>query len=154
MRYSLFICIILTIVSCGPTAVYQETNKVGAEWGYDETMSFVIEVQDTAQLYDLLLQLSHSATFRYQNLYVEITTVYPDGNKVSDVLSLQLANKLGRWSGKCGSENCQVDIVLQEAFRFRQIGAHTITIAQHSREVQLDGINSGTLKLIEHKVQS
>jgi len=148
----MFIMTIVMLASCGPSIDYESTVTLGDEWSYDEHMTYVVPVTDTSQLYDLELILRHSDAFTYQNLYVNINTTYPDGTNISDVVSLQLADRLGQFSGKCSGHVCQVSIVLQEAFRFRSAGEHTITIDQHSRESELRGIERGTLRLVQHTI--
>ena len=146
----LLLSIVLIFVGCGPNIVFEQTYDVGEEWSYDEVMNFVMEAQDTTQQYDLQFVLDHSVDFTYQNLYVLISTTYPDGVTVEDIVSLQLANKLGEFNGSCSGESCKLIVILQEGFRFKQLGTHTITIAQHSRREILEGISSGQLRLVEY----
>jgi len=143
--------ILLTLLGCGPKEVFEKEVDLGEDWSYDEVMSFEIDVTDTTQLYDLHFELSHSSYFTYQNLYVLISTTYPDGTEIKDQVSLQLADKLGEFNGNCSGEKCMVNIVLQENFRFQNKGMHIIAIAQHSRKEVLKEIFAGKLKLIEAK---
>jgi len=141
MKYlylTLFWCLLLT--SCTDNTVYESEIETGEDWSYYEVMKHTIDVKDKEVLYSLEFDLKHSESFSYQNLYVNITTNYPNGKSVTDEVSLQLANKRGQWSGNCSGDKCSVTLVLQDGFRFDQTGSHTITIAQYSREEVLDGI--------------
>ena len=147
MRYLIYILPFL-LWSCGPEVIYEEKIKVTDPWSYDEDMVYIFDVIDTTQKYNLIYELTHSKEFKYQNLYVQISTTYPNGRKVEDQVSLQIANKKGEFYGKCFT-NCSLDIGLQEKFRFKDLGKHTIAISQYSRIEKLQGIKSGTLVLIE-----
>lgn len=148
----LSLAIVLFLVGCGPNIVFEQTYEVEEGWSYEEVMNFDIEVTDTVKQYDLQFLLRHRADFGYQNLYVNITTTYPSGKKVKDQLSLQLANKMGEFLGKCSGDYCTVTVILQERFRFQELGSHVINIAQHSRKETLEGINSGELRLVESEL--
>lgn len=146
-----FLILIILLTSCGPTVVYDKNITIDQPWKYDAELVYDIDITDTDKLYDLMLYLDHSADFTYQNLYIQINTTYPDGKTVIDEVSLQLANSRGEFSGKCNREKCCVSIVLQEGFKFQNIGMHSIKILQHSRMPSLEGIYSGRLQLIHHK---
>lgn len=157
--FSTFVCmrilaiiIVVVLVGCGPNIVFEQAYDVGEEWSYEEQMDFDIHVVDTSMLYDLQFLLGHSVDYTFQNLYVKITTTYPSGKKVEDELSLQMANKMGEFSGQCSREHCTLTVVLQERFRFQEAGDHRISIAQHSRMEVLQGIESGELRLVESEV--
>jgi len=142
---------IILLQSCGPTIEFDKSISVGESWSYNEPLLYDFNIDNVDQNYDLHFVLEHSEVFSFQNLYVLISTTYPDGKIIEDEVSLQLANQKGEFSGKCSGEKCKVTIVLQENFKFQNKGNHVIKIAQHSRSEVLDGIYGGQLQLIHHK---
>lgn len=151
MNKAIILFVVLFMIGCGPKVEYHKEIEVGDQWSYSEPMEYIFSVKDTTTVYNLEYLLTHSATYPYQNIYVKITTTYPDEKSIDDVLSLQLANTYGEFEGKCRSGKCTAPILLQERFRFKQMGQHTVTVSQYSREEEQSGIYSGELRLVESK---
>jgi len=129
VRSLLYITILAFIYSCnGPTVVHADLLDIGEQWSYDHVLVSSYEVQDTSSKYDLALRLNHSKEYDYQNIYLNVETVFPDGKKTSNPLSLDLANKIGTWLGKCGSKDCDITFSFQDNFRFKSLGKHQFTI--------------------------
>ena len=144
----LFLAVVLVAVGCGPQIVYESTQEVGDSWAYEEQLLFDFDISDTATVYQLEFELSHSTDYPYQNLYVKVGTTYPDGHLASDVVSLSVADKRGEYYGECSGSECMLPIQLHERFRFQQLGRHQISIEQHSRTVDLSDVYGGTLRLV------
>ncbi len=123
--------------------------EIEGDWTYQDKLESTITVSDTLINYDLALKLNHSKEFGFQNIYLDIQTVFPDGKKVSKPLSLQVATSAGIWNGKCNSKDCEIVFSLQDNFKFKDLGDHQFTIGQYSREDKLEGINSVELLLFE-----
>ena len=135
--------------SCGPAAIHSEKMETNGEWSYDNKLSSTIDIQDIDKNYDLALKLNHSQEFYYQNIYLQIETVFPDGKKITEPLSLDLANKAGNWIGKCSGETCEIVFSLQDNFKFKNTGKHQFTIGQYSRDRMLEGVNEIELLLFD-----
>lgn len=149
-RY-IFLFLIVSLASCGRETTYDHSIDIDGDWSYDESLVYDIDITDTTQVYDLEFHLDHSDDYGYQNLYVLISTTYPDGKKVDDEVSLQLYNSRGQHLGDCGGGKCTTPLLLQERFRFRSSGMHTIAVRQHSRMSTIAGITRGRLVLAPHK---
>ena len=147
----LILFIVLAFIGCGPTVVYEKEFDVGEEWSYSEEMPFEIAIDDTTMVYDLMFIIEHSSSYPNQNLYINISTQYPDNHIVTDQVSLQVANSRGEYNGSCSGNSCRLPIALQERFRFKQIGLHKIIINQYSRKDKLPEVYKGKLQLIQSK---
>lgn len=108
-----------------------------------------MDIQDTVQLYSLLLDINHSVDFKTQNLYLYIYTGMPDGERLGKQLNIDLAAPSGTWFGECSGQRCEVAINLQKKAYFNQIGTYKFTIKQYMRENLLQGINNITFKMKE-----
>jgi len=142
---------VLLIGSCGPRPIYESTKQIEGKWEYEKALPFDFNISDHSISYDLILKLDYSTSFAYKNLYVKIETEYPDKSKTEDIVSLNLTDRMGAFQGKCNSNSCETDILLKEKFKFKEPGAYTIAISQHSREEKLAGIKEASLMLFERK---
>jgi gliding motility-associated lipoprotein GldH len=143
MRLLIFIALgaLLTLQSCQSDCTSLRKQKIDeAGWNYSDTISFMIDAQDTTKYYDLVLKVKHTEEFSFQNLYVRSTTEFPSGERIQDPISLNLGNLAGQWNGKCSGKTCTAPILLQSKFRFLELGEHTITFEQFSRKERIKGV--------------
>lgn len=138
---------ILFASSCNNGVVYSHKETVdGSVWNYNQELLFELNGIDTSSYYDLVLEVNHSSEFSYENLYTRISTKFPSGESIKDIVSLQFADKMGNWLGNCNSSTCKTELLIQERFRFKEVGAHKISLENFSRNA-LEGINSLEMKL-------
>ncbi|MEE9440029.1 MAG: hypothetical protein V3V14_13570 [Saprospiraceae bacterium] len=152
MKYIFFLCFSFSfLISCNNKPVISIENTITQPWLYESPLVFQLNISDNNKTYDLLLNLTHSTDFKYKNLYVKITTEFPDNTKVEDVLSMNLIGNSGIFIGDCNSKTCSINISLEEKFKFKSSGIHKLTIYQNSRTDNLSGILSGKLMLFYAK---
>lgn len=149
-RWAKIILPALVVLACSSDLYYKEKITIGNElWLYDEPIEFSVEISDTMMHYDIVLDVEHSPKYHAQNLYVNIKTEYPDKTSREQVLSMEMADKSGKWFGDCNSKKCLLSLMLQNKARFNQIGTHHISISQHSRQDSISGIQALNLSLFE-----
>lgn len=145
----IFSILLLNLSSCGPKVIFDQKESISGPWLFDDVIKFDFEVTDETMTYDLILILIHSDVFSYENLYINATTIFPDGNKTTNPVSLQLADKNGGWIGDCSGDNCSLAIEMSSAAYFKSRGKYTIILEQYSRKDSLAGISAVQLKVIE-----
>lgn len=148
MKY-LTCLIVVLLCACQPDPLVElgmefEDDK----WTYENSINFTFSAPDTINQYDLILDLEHYEAYAYENIYIHIKTVFPDGTDVTDEISIPLLGDDGQWVGK-GSELKRVRVYLQQGLKFRKEGVHSITINQHSREKELEHIHSMSLAIFQ-----
>lgn len=147
---ALVFCLAILASACGPRYLLKETRKLSGEtWSYGDSLSFQAAIRDTAQLYDISLVVKHRTSYNFQNLYLRIHTEFPDGKKLTQVLSLELANKAGKWQGACSGDHCTLEVPIQINAFFNQTGVHTFTLEQYMRADDLAGISALGIRIKE-----
>jgi gliding motility-associated lipoprotein GldH len=135
------------LISCGNKYTFDETKSVNGDfWQYKDSLTYTVDIVDTAARYDIIATVTHDDTYANENLYVKIGTKFPDGKAQQDLISLELADKTGQWYGK-GSSTVALDIPLQQRARLNQKGKYTFSFKQYTRNDSLQGIKSVGLKL-------
>ncbi len=150
MRFlNIVVCTLLIIlfIRCEEKPFFAKKLSMENNWSYSNELSFPIKIDRLDQTYDLILSLTYGTDFGYQNIYVKIITQYPSGKKDEDILSLNLANGAGLFLGDCNSSKCEIDLLLQEKFKFNEKGKYVITIIQNGREENLEDVYAAELKL-------
>lgn len=118
-------------------------------WTNQDLLTMELEITEPEQKHNLLLFIEHSPEYQYQNIYLNIKTVFPDKNEVSRVIPVDLANDRGSWNAKCNSKNCKLQVYLQQDFKFRESGKYVISVEQYSREQNLEGIKNARIALFQ-----
>ncbi len=138
------------LMGCG-NALYDKTQNIqNSIWLYNQPLSFNFEIADTTQLYDLVLYVSHSADFDYQNFYTLLKVDAPNQEKPRiDTLSVELSDAVGAWYGQCSGQNCQTPITFLSQTAFDKTGKYTIQFSQFSRQDSLLGIHSLRLAVLK-----
>lgn len=137
----LFFCFLLQ--SCGQSFLYEKDISLSNNtWAYENQLNFPFEITDTKALQNLYLDITHSTEFKTQNLYVKFHTKSPSGKIVSDMVSLELAEKNGVWFGNCGAEWCDLRIPIQNEAYFEETGIYTLSVEQYTRTDALKGVKS------------
>lgn len=139
----------IVLQSCADQPFFTDRIELPADgWDYENQINFTIPVSDTSGRFDLLLDIDHSPEYLFQNIYLNIFTMLPDGSETSQQLPIDFADKIGNWYGDCNRSSCDLRVTLQERTYFNQIGDYRITLEQATRKNPLLGIESLTLSLI------
>ncbi len=141
------------LASCGPTEIYKHKEDIHQPWTYADSLVFNYAVTDTLSPYDLFLTVEHSPEFKYENLYINAVTQFPDGNRSVHPVSLQLVGDDDNWIGKCSSTSCKAAIHIAEKAYFKQPGDYKLVLEQYSRSESLDGIISIQLQILKAKIK-
>ncbi len=148
MRAFLILLSVSLLFACGkPTLVDREFDIPDSGWTYSDTLRWDFEVADTNAIYDLLLTIEHGTDFRYQNCYVRFHTRFPQGEVLTEQVSLELQTQVGQWLGECGSSDCELTIPIQQNAFFNQPGKYTILMEQFMRQDSLPGLASFNLRI-------
>jgi gliding motility-associated lipoprotein GldH len=153
--YLLNILIACVITACGKEKVIFEKEYPiqNQKWTYADTLDFSFDIADTMAIYDIVLEVKHSMAYPMQNIYTQIYTKFPTGERVKQLLSLDLADNTGKWEGDCSGNNCDFTLKLQENAFFNIAGKHIITLEQYTRELSLPAIERIGLKIVDKGIK-
>jgi gliding motility-associated lipoprotein GldH len=136
--------------ACGEKTFF--TNSIDFDqqkWFHENAIDFEFEITDLKSKYDLLLDIDLSKDYAYQNIYVNIFTHYPSGKVVEDLVSLDVMDKFGKWNGDCNSNDCTIQLQLQQNTLFPEPGKYKIQMEQHMREDPISELSRMTFKIIQ-----
>jgi len=135
--------------ACGPDYVYQETQQInnGGSWSYTDTLNFNFTITDTVSRYNFYLDFEHKDTFPSQNIYLKLSTRFPDGHRLTRIRSFNIFDNQGAIMGKCSGHDCDLSTLLQGNAYFKETGNYILTVEQNTRVDHLPGIKSVGLAL-------
>jgi gliding motility-associated lipoprotein GldH len=138
--------------ACNSNIAFEEQKPIkNGTWCYADSLIYKFDIGDTSKRYNMYLRFDYSDKFTYQNVYLKLNTAFPNGKKLSKILSLDLFDSAGKVLGKGKEEDCKIQIMLQENTFFNQAGAYALSVEQNMRVDSLQGISGVGLVLEEAK---
>ena len=139
---------ILVMVSCDVHTLYdQQVTLPENGWLKNEAVKFDLDISDTITPYHFELTLRHTTNYRYSNLYIFLTTRFPEGKMSRDTIELVLADPTGQWVGKGWGNLRDDDITLKSPLFFPQKGHYQFLVQQAMRTDTLNEITHLGLRL-------
>jgi len=134
--YRLFL--VLFLLSCNSKNAFDENQKIINEvWNADQKLSFVVPVTDTITPNNFYINIRNSDGYPYSNIYMFITTIFPNGKSSKDTLECTLADESGKWLGEGLGDIWDNQILFKKHIRFPSTGQYTFIIEQAMRTAQL-----------------
>lgn len=134
--FKLTVCILLSSLffSCNKNVVFSEYKKIPEEgWRTENKLSYDVTIDNNSAYHNVFLTVRHADAYPYSNLFVFLTTTYPDGKKSVDTLECALANKKGEWQGDGAGDLWDNKIPLKQNVVFPQKGKYNFTFEQGMR---------------------
>ena len=154
-KLALATLISFVLVSCGKEKVIFEKkyDLKNGQWAYADTLNFAFNIADTMEIYDIVMTIKHTPQYPMQNMYTHIYTKFPSGERIVQLLNIDLADNTGKWEGDCSGSECRFEIPIQPNAFFNAAGQHLITLEQYMRMESLAGINSIALKIVDKGIK-
>ena len=131
---TLLLFIVLLLSSCRNNVVFSKyENFENNEWFAKNKVTFDLEMTDPNSFHDISVMVRHADAYPYSNLYLFLTTKYPDGKVTLDTLECILANQKGEWMGNGAGDIFDITIPLKQSTRFPLAGKYSFTFEQAMR---------------------
>ena len=139
--------------SCTPLNLYERTIAIPAHrWKSSFMPQFAFVIKDTTARYDLSITLLHRDLYHYNNIWLEITLLSPDGKQYKFKTEKQLGTNESGWLGTGMDDIYEHRISLQKellenAVSLRKQGKYTLVIKQIMREDPLEQVMNIGLRI-------
>ena len=141
--FSLVICIAITgLLGCTFERVIEPFPKKNLAEGWTYSDSLVFTDINCGENEYLKLRISFSDTFGFENIYLKGNFWQSRDSVISQVFSIQLADKFGNWLGNCTSSICTLDYDLTKANTLLIRDKISISFSQWTRDSLLTGVSS------------
>jgi len=140
IRYKLIIKGLFTLLlpvflgSCNKNVVYSKYHTFrDNEWHSKEKAIFDVEITDTETLNNINLMVRHADAYPYNNLFLFVTTKYPDGKVLTDTMEIILANQKGEWQGSGAGDIYDFRVPVKKNVRFPLKGKYQFIFEEGMR---------------------
>lgn len=142
----LFLCMLMT--GCDSRSIYDKFKDTPEGiWDRTQLFKFDVEIEDTAAIYNVFINLRHTGDYKYSNVYMFLNTVFPDKKVSRDTVDCVLADDKGKWMGKGLGDIKDNQFLLKRNVRLRQKGIYTFEFEQAMRVEKLEGIKSVGIRI-------
>ncbi len=149
MRHVIILTVTLCIfISCDPKRIFEEYKPVESKgWHKDSVMVFSVDLQDTYGLYNMYLNVRNRGTYPNRNIWLSISTHFPDGRLRTDTVEILLADPSGRWKGSGIGDLFDNQILYRKDMKLPVRGEYQFVIKQAMRPLRLKGIQDVGMRL-------
>ena len=134
----LIVSFLLILASCTNTNVYDKLEAIkDASWASKNIIRLEYVVQDTATAQDIFINLRHTGLYKYNNIYLFVTTTAPNGKNIKDTVEFALAQPSGKWLGSGVGDILDCRLAYKRQVRFGQRGKYIFYIQHGMRDTNL-----------------
>lgn len=138
------------LASCDSEAVYDRYLTIPHEgWHKDSVAVFSVPAPDTVSAYNLYINLRNTGDYPFQNLFLFVTILAPNGASVRDTLELYLADDHGQWLGRGRGNVHDSRFPYRQSVKFSSPGSYRIELQQAMRTDNLTGVANVGVR-VEH----
>lgn len=131
---SLLIVLVLFLASCNNNVVFTKYQTFkDNQWFAKDKAVFDLEITDTQTLNNISLMIRHAESYPYNNLFLFVTTKYPDGKVLTDTMEVILSNNKGEWLGSGAGDIYDFKVPIKKNVRFPLGGKYQFTFEQAMR---------------------
>jgi gliding motility-associated lipoprotein GldH len=142
----------IALQACHTIGVFEKTEAfAGHAWPAADTLHFTFNIEDTAANYNVYVVLRHTDAYKYNNIWLNITSTSPGDTAVSRQQAFVLANNNG-WLGTAMDDVIEQRMsITGSAVRFKK-GSYTVALRQIMRDDPLQHILNAGVR-VEKAVQ-
>ena len=134
-RIILGLCIVcLSIASCDSNSVFDEYQSVSNEWNKDSVITFKVNPPDSINSYNVFVNLRNTHDYKYSNLFLIVSTKFPNGKVIKDTLEYKMTKPNGEFLGTGFSDVKENKLWYKENVVFQEAGEYQFDIQHAMRE--------------------
>ena len=132
---------LLFFSSCDNNRIFEENKKIPAEgWSSSNVLKFDVDITNIEVPTNFYINVRNADGYPYNNLFLFIKTIFPNGKMSNDTLECILADENGKWLGSGMGDIYDNQIPFKKNVRFPDPGKYKFEI-QH-------GMRSDVIPLI------
>lgn len=135
IKYSciLALCALTVLCSCDSSRIYEENKDItDGIWNVKDTIFFEVDITDSAAPVNMYLNVRNAGMYQYENLFMFITTTFPNGKTHRDTVECILADQNG-WLGDGLGDIFDNQILFRRAVTFPLNGKYIFSFEQAHR---------------------
>ncbi|MBR1784217.1 MAG: gliding motility lipoprotein GldH [Bacteroidales bacterium] len=138
----------LCMASCDGGVFYDRQADIDEHgWLPGDGVDFVVDVDDTNQVYNFLIGVRNTISYPYSNTFFFLHTTFPDGTWSADTLEFPLFDPAGRPLGRRTGRYVDARYYFRRNARFPMEGRYTFSLANGMRDSAITGLRNVGLRI-------
>ncbi len=137
----IFLMGLFFIISCNSDLIITKNVTITGDWNKNDTIQFDFEINDSLVVNDFYINIRHSISYPYRNLYFFVSTEFPNGRITVDTIECILADVRGKWYGNGLGDVKENKILIRQNLQFPQCGRYQIDFVHAMRDDDLPGLS-------------
>jgi len=134
--------LVLLLMACDKNKVFEKNTTIyNAKWHALEIIPFDVTITDTITPHNFYINIRNNTDYGFSNLYLFMTTIYPNKEVSKDTIECVIADKNGKWFGKGYGKYRFLRLQLGKNITFPQKGMYTFQLEQAMRTDTLENIS-------------
>mgnify|MGYP000017583196 CR=1 FL=1 len=142
MRQGVIVLAVFSLLSCTNNFLFKADKEIKDGWHADSTIVFQFNISDTTNVFYSEINIRHTISYPFQNLFIFIHSTDPDGQTTIDTLECVLADITGKWNAKGVGDILDFTQIYTDSIVFKTKGNYKIAIEQAMRYGELPSIKS------------
>ncbi|MBS1651108.1 MAG: gliding motility lipoprotein GldH [Bacteroidetes bacterium] len=140
VKYAI-ILVVIAFSSCNRNVIYSKYVTFNDnEWSSKNNAIFDVDIKDAQNMHDISLMIRHADSYSFNNIFLFVTTKYPDGKILTDTMEVVLANAKGKWMGSGAGDIFDLKVPIKQRTKFPMPGKYQFTFQQGMRQDPLQMI--------------
>jgi gliding motility-associated lipoprotein GldH len=146
--FILILTFLILLFSCNSKVVYTNSQAMDEEtWKLTNIPAFKVQITDTLNSNNVFFTIRNGSSFPFRNIYLFVTTISPDGRKITDTLQYNLADEKGKWYGKGFGDIHELNLPYKSNVYFPLKGTYEFKIQHGMRIENLKGVYDFGLRI-------
>lgn len=129
----LALSLLTVLYSCDSSRIYEKNKEISdGIWNVNDTIFFEVEITDSAAPVNIYLNIRNAGMYQYENLFMFITTTFPNGKTHKDTVECILADQNG-WLGDGLGDIFDNQILFRRGVTFPLNGKYVFAFEQAHR---------------------
>ena len=134
MLFILTVALAAALSACSDGVLVDRYHELPEEgWRYEHSIADTFHVENPGFYHQIFTNLRISGDYPYANIYLKLNITKPDGSKKSEVISVDLAAKSGKWLGSGLGDIVTFQSPILHRKYLDQKGKYTVEIEQNMR---------------------
>lgn len=135
-------------ISCDKNRVFEENKEIPDHvWNVNNKLTFEANITDTISNHNFYINIRNADSYPYSNLFLFVTTKFPNGQLARDTVECTLADATGRWLGDGLGDLWDNKILFKRGARFPLSGKYQFEFEQAMRVENLPLIVDAGLRI-------
>lgn len=127
---------VIALNACSRQSVFSEYKSIPIETGWQQAnkLTFEVNIEDTITRNNVFVNVRQLDAYPFRNIFLFLTTEYPDGKKIIDTLECVLADEKNKWMGDGAGDLWDNTIPFKGNVKFPLLGKYKFTY-EHAMRV-------------------